>query len=798
MTRVNALRIKLLIGLLLVVSYCPLFIKATLAAGTPSAQRGLVDLRTTDLSEQTVRLNGEWKFYWNRLLTPTDSAGYFEYVDIPKLWTNSTWKQQVLPAQGYASYTLTVLLPSTNESLALTIPEVYSAYHLYANGHLLARNGTPGTTPEATVPYWSQQVVAIPAATDTLRLLLQVANFSHTKGGPNKEISLGSVTNLQAARQTNFAFDIFLAGCLFMGGLFFLGLYSFGHHDKSILYFSLFSILYSYRIVGTKQYVLHSLFPYLSWSLTLHLEYLSLFMGVAMFAFYTRELYPKDVYKIILHLIIAICLVFSVATLVLPTTLFTQLVFPFLVVMIAGIPYTFYVYWLAARNQRPGATYALLSTGSLLIIFMAIIAEYFQIAAPSKFLLFFGYIGFFFLQSLILSFRFASALKKARDEAELGLKTKSEFLSTMSHEIRTPLNSVIGMTHLMLKDGPRPDQKQQLDVLLFSANNLLTIVNDILDFNKIEAGKITFMTGPVDPALIARNIASGYSKSASDLGIELRVIIDPSLTTHVLADHTRMSQVIGNLVQNAVKFTLKGSVTLRLVVEEQTDKDITITFSVEDTGIGIAPDKQKVIFDRFTQVDSSDTRGFSGTGLGLAISKKILEMQEVDLHLISELGAGSTFYFTQTFPLAPTAEIAKPEAPAPQAEKPLQGKNILIVEDNSMNILVAQNFLKRWGAQSEVARNGKEALELLDNTRHDLVLMDLHMPIMDGYESTRLLRERGETIPIVALTANIAQEVEGRVYSIGFNDIVVKPFNPNDLLRVIVGYVQQKNQTQLP
>ncbi|WP_247233025.1 ATP-binding protein [Telluribacter sp. SYSU D00476] len=790
----KSLRLKPLFGLILLAIFLPLYITPAWAS-TPRAEQGVLDLRNSELDDKGLQLGGEWKLYWNRLLTSASPTEYHEYVPFPKLWAHTTWKQQPVPTKGYATYALDILLPTTSEPLALYLPEAYSAYALYANGNLIAQNGEPGISAETTTPYWSQQVVPVTPSTDTLRLTLQVANFHHAKGGPYKHIRIGYLSALQAAQQVNYALDIFLAGCLFMGGLFFLGLYLFGHHEKSNLYFSLFSILYSYRVVGTKQYALHTFFPHLDWSLTLHFEYLSLFLSILMFTLYTYKLYPKDINKYIVRFMAGSCISFALATLLLPTTLFTQLIIPFLVLMAVGIPYTFYVYWVAARNHRPGARYALMSTWALLFIFVVIMLEYFRIATPGKLILFVGYIGFFFLQSLILSFRFASTLKKAKEAAELGLKAKSEFLSTMSHEIRTPLNSVIGMTHLMLRDAPRPDQKEQLDVLLFSANNLLTIVNDILDFNKIEAGKITFAMGPIDLATIARNIVSGYSKSAADLGIEIRAVIDPSLTFRVIGDHTRTSQVISNLVQNAIKFTPKGSVTLRLGVEDQTDKDVTVTLSVEDTGIGIAPEKQQEIFERFTQVDSSATRGFSGTGLGLAISKRILELQQVDLHLDSEPGVGSTFYFTQTFPLAPVVEVTKPVvSTVPTTEKPLEDVRILIVEDNKMNVLVAQNFLKRWGATSEVATNGKEALAKLDPSRHDLVLMDLHMPVMDGYEATRLLRERGESIPIIALTASIAQEVEGRIYSIGFTDIVVKPFNPNELLRVIAAHAPQKNK----
>jgi signal transduction histidine kinase/ActR/RegA family two-component response regulator len=758
----------------------------------PRAEHGVLDLRGTAVSTQNVALKGEWRLYWNKLLSPGDTAGPSEYVDFPKLWTKTEWKNQPLPSQGYATYTLDVLLPADHVPLALDIPHVYTAYRLYANGQLLADNGRPGTSRSTTEPHWSQRVEHLPVGEDTLRLVLQMANFQHAKGGPFKDIVLGPRDALLHAQHAETSFDIFLAGCLFMGGLFFIGLFVFGRHDQTLLYFSLFALLYSYRIVGTKNYALHLLFPELPWSLTLHCEYLSLYLSIAMFVMYTWKLYPQDVYKPIIRPLVGVCLAFALATVLLPTELFTRLVVPFLGVMLVGIPYAASVYWRAYRNRRTGARFAVMSTGALMLVFVSILLEYFDMAAPSKFFLFVGYLGFFFLQSLILSYRFAWALKKAKEDAEKGLRAKSEFLSTMSHEIRTPLNSVIGMTHLLLKDEPRPEQKEHLDALYFSANNLLSIVNDILDYNKIEADKINFVRGPVDLVRICQNTVSGYSKLAADAGISLRLVLDPALTSRVIGDHTRTSQVIGNLVQNAIKFTPKGSVTLRVEVQGQTEEDISLNISVEDTGIGIAPEKQKEIFERFTQVDSSVTRVFSGTGLGLAISKKILALQQVDLKLISEPGVGSTFYFVQTFPKAEPEAQPVPVADVSLTEKPLEDIQVLIVEDNKMNIMVAEKFLKRWGAHTEVALNGREALDKLDATRHELVLMDLHMPVMDGYEATRQLRERGETLPIIALTASIAQESQSKIYSNGFNDIVVKPFNPDDLLRAILTYVKPK------
>ena len=327
--------------------------------------------------------------------------------------------------------------------------------------------------------------------------------------------------------------------------------------------------------------------------------------------------------------------------------------------------------------------------------------------------------------------------------------------------------------------------------MLFSANNLLAIVNDILDYNKIEAGKVNFESIETDLANVVKNIISGLKTAAEEKGIDLKLQIDPALQSSILADPTRIGQVITNLVNNAIKFTRKGFVLLDIKVNSQTDATITITVRVEDTGIGIAQEKQKIIFEQFTQADTSTSRNFGGTGLGLAICKKLIELQGSSLHLTSEHGKGSLFYFTQTFPkIVAVEKKAEPRIDQIPTEesKPLTGTSILLVEDNEVNILVARTFLERWGADVDIAVNGQEALNKIDTNKHKLVLMDMHMPVMDGYEATRQLRERGIKTPIVALTASLPHEVGDKIMGIGIDDIVVKPFVPDELFRVILHY----------
>lgn len=763
------------------------FRQKSLHAPLPAVQ-GILDLSNENVATGNFILDGQWEFYWAQLLNPEDLSAFTpSFVNIPSLWNNLELNGKALSAHGYATYKLKLILPHNRPQMGMTIFDVYSSYKFYINKQLVAQNGTPATRKEDAVPFWNTKTIIVPSNADTFNIEMQVANFWHSKGGVYKAPLLRNYKDLSHINDIDWGLDVFLTGCLFMSGLLFFGLYLFARHDRSILYFAIFCVVYCYRIIGTEPYILHGLFTNISWFFTIRLEYISLALSVAFFIMYMRHLYPEETNSSLVKILFWICVIYTVIITVAPVQLFSAILPVYLAAMFFYIGYAFYVFGMASRNNRSGSDYAFLSSGVALILFFVINLNYFGVIYPVKEAIIVCYILFLFLQSLILSFRFSYRLKQAALQAQQGLKAKTEFLSTMSHEIRTPLNAVIGMSHLLLHGNPREDQKENMEVLSFSANNLMSIVNDILDFSKLDANQMKFEQIDMHLYEIGVNIVRAQQQYANDKGLELKYDFDETIATTVTGDPTRLTQVINNLLHNAVKFTRAGWVKLSIIKMQQNEQHVTVKIMVEDTGIGISAEKQKLIFERFTQADSSTSRSYGGTGLGLAICKKILELQNVTLQVQSEEGSGSVFWFEQTFPVVEHAKYNDPiSQPAALASKPLQHYHILLVEDNSFNAMVATSILGDFGATIDVAVNGKEAIEKFDPAIHQIILMDLSMPVMDGYEATKLIREKNKTIPIIALTATVPEEAERQAKGIGFSDIVEKPFNPDVLCKSIL------------
>ncbi|MBC7606580.1 MAG: response regulator [Burkholderiales bacterium] len=371
----------------------------------------------------------------------------------------------------------------------------------------------------------------------------------------------------------------------------------------------------------------------------------------------------------------------------------------------------------------------------------------------------------------------------AKEKAEKASKARSEFLSTVSHELRTPLNAINGITHLLLEENPRESQMNYLTSLKFSGNYLLTFINEILEINRIESSAIEVETISFNLKLLLVNIQHSLKELASINNNAFTIEIDPAIPDFLLGDPTKLSQIFLNLINNALKFTKNGEVKVILQANEINEEFTSIHFKVLDTGIGIPEEKIDAVFDSFSQGSIEINRKYGGTGLGLTIVKKLIDILGGKIKLESKVGKGSSFSFDLSFKIAEEKMVL--ENPTDFDDSILNEKKVLLIEDNKINQMITKKMVENKGMVCEVIDNGEDAIEAVKNNTYDLVLMDVHLPGINGTIATQTIRTFDKKTKIIALTAISLNENREMLLSYGMNDVITKPFDPMEFYRII-------------
>ena len=378
-------------------------------------------------------------------------------------------------------------------------------------------------------------------------------------------------------------------------------------------------------------------------------------------------------------------------------------------------------------------------------------------------------------------------LQLAKEKAEKASLAKAQFLSTITHELRTPLYAVTGLTHLLMEENPREHQREHLDSLKFSGEFLLSLINNILDLNKLEANKVEIEKISFHLKKRINDVLIALKKSANDKQTTLRVDYDDSIPESLSGDPVKLSQVLINLIGNSVKFTQNGEVVIRVRKIDQYNNSIKLNFEIEDNGLGISKKKQKTIFETFSQGSLQINRKFGGTGLGLSIVKNLLELMNSKIQLESKLGEGSKFWFNLDLDISDekVSQQSKTEKKKVIDLEYLFGKNVLVVEDNKINQMITKKILEKNKMICQVTDNGTDAVQLVKENDFDVVLMDIHMPGISGIEATQKIREFNKALPIIALTAVTIDENLDEFFRVEFNEIIPKPFKPEEFFEKI-------------
>ncbi len=794
---------------ILLFSCDPFFLKPK---DSPVAVRGIIDLQNWDFrSKGSVKIEGEWEFYPEVFLVNSGKISpKFRkkrlFLDIPGFWEKR---------YNYGTLRIKILLPEKSDYYSLKYPLIYSSYKLYIDGKLNTSMGKISTKTRDFVPCYKSGVTQVRAG-EQLEIILHVANFFELKGGIKKPIIMGVDQQANHQYEKKIMYDMFLFSILAIMGFYHFGFFIFRRKELSAVFFGIFCILFSIRVTTEGEYLFSAVAPYFPLEWMIKIGYWTFIMGSTVFLYFIKTLFPGITRPIIPRLYFAASLLFSLIVLFSPLKYYSYILPVYQISMIAICLYILWILIRAVTKNIKGAKIFIFGFLCLMITVIndSLLSQHLINSTP---LVPFGVFSFVLCQALVLSWRFSVAfntlekisedknvlleerkryqeelefrvhertrdLRYATEEAEKANKAKSEFLANISHEMRTPLSGIIGFAELILENTTRVKIKKNITLIIEESDRLLELINQLLDIAKIEKGKFDLEKHPFSLLTVINSISASMGIQARKKGVEYRVKLSENIPAVLIGDVLRLRQIILNLIGNAIKFTNTGHIHLSVKVKEETKKTVLLHFSIEDTGTGIPKEKQKIIFDSFIQADNSITRRFGGTGLGTTISKQLAEKMGGKIGLKSVPGKGTTFWFTISLEKSDKTSIIPVTAKGLPFMRSADRISILLVEDYRANQMVASSHLESVDFLVTIVENGKEALDKLEEKTFDLIIMDVHMPEMDGYEATEIYRKKNKKTPILGMTANAFQADLNKCINSGMNDVITKPLKKERFL----------------